>query len=78
MGQVGDWEGQRQVLLKTLEVLEKAKQPGEVWQLPFTWPEEPRKTDWQPPEMSPLIKFYLEDIKKARREQEERAAKTKD
>jgi len=27
--------------------------------------------------MSPLIKFYLEDIKKARREQEGQAAKTK-
>jgi hypothetical protein len=77
MGQVGDREGQRKVLPKTLEVLEKAKKPGEVWHLPFTWPEEPKKADWQPPEMSPLIKFYLEDIKKARREQEERAAKTK-
>ena len=77
MGQVGDREGQRKVLLKTLEALEKAKRPGEVWPLPFTWPEEPKKTDWQPPEMSPLIKFYLEDIKKARREQEEQAAKTK-
>ena len=48
MGQVGDREGQRNVLLKTLEVLEKAKKPGEVWHLPFTWPEEPKKTDWQP------------------------------
>jgi hypothetical protein len=70
VGQVGDREGQRKVLLETLEVLEKAKKPGEIWHLPFTWPEEPKKTDWQPPEMSPLIKFYLEDIKKARREQE--------
>ena len=77
MGQVGDREGQRNVLLKTLEVLEKAKQAGEVWHLPFTWPEEPKKTDWQPPEMSPLIKFYLEDIKKARKEQEGQAAKAK-
>jgi hypothetical protein len=68
MGQVGDREGQRNVLLKTLEVLEKTKKPGEFWHLPFTWPEEPKKTDWQPPEMSPLIKFYLEDIKKARDE----------
>jgi hypothetical protein len=50
-----------------LSVLEKAKKPGEVLHLPFTWPEEPKKVDWQPPEMSPLIKFYLEDIKKARR-----------
>jgi hypothetical protein len=77
VGQVGDREGQRQVLLRTLEVLEKAKKPGEVWHLSFTWPEEPKKADWQPPEMSPLIKFYLEDIKKARKEQEEQAAKTK-
>ncbi len=77
MGQAGDREGQRRVLLKTLEVLEKAKKPGEVWHLPFAWPEEPKKTDWQPPEMSPLIKFYLEDIKKARKEQEERATKGK-
>jgi hypothetical protein len=57
------------VLLKALSVLEKAKRPGEVFHLPFTWPEEPKKTDWQPPEMSPLIKFYLEEIKAARRSQ---------
>ncbi len=70
---MGDREGQRKVLLKALEVLEKARGPGEVWYLPYTWPEEPKNTDWQPPEMSPLIKFYLEDIKKARRQQEEQA-----
>lgn len=69
VGQVGDVAGQTEVLLKTLEVLEKAGKPGEVWHLPFTWPEEPKKTNWQPPEMSPLIKFYLDEIKKARKEQ---------
>jgi len=68
VGQVGDKEGQREVLLMTLSVLEKARRPGEVWHLPFIWPEEPRKTDWHPPEMSPLIKYYLDDIKKARKE----------
>jgi hypothetical protein len=67
---VGDREGQRRVLLRTFEVLEKAEKPGEVWHLPFTWPEEPKNADWQPPEMSPLIKFYLEDIRKARMQQE--------
>jgi hypothetical protein len=77
VGQVGDGEGQRKVLLEALEILERAKKPGEVWHLPFTWPEEPKKTDWQPPEMSPLIKFYLEDIKEARRQLEERAARVK-
>ena len=69
MGQVGDRKGQREVLLHTLPMLEKAKNPGEVWYLPFTWPEEPKKTDWQPPEMSPLIKFYLEEIRQARKNQ---------
>jgi hypothetical protein len=53
-----------------LSVLEKAKKPGEVYHLPFTWPEDPSKTDWHPPEMSPLIKYYLEDIKKARSQQQ--------
>jgi len=77
VGQAGDREGQRKVLLKTFEVLEKAKKPGEVWHLPFSWPEDSKKTDWQPPEMSPLIKFYLEDIRKARMQQEGQAAKTK-
>jgi len=71
VGQVGDREGQRKVLLKTLEFLEKARKPGGVWHLPFTWPEEPKKTDWQPSEMSPLIKFYLEDIRQARKREAE-------
>jgi hypothetical protein len=64
---VVDQQWQRNVLLKTLEVLEKAKRPGEIWNLPFTWPEEPKKGDWQPPEMLPFIKFYLEEIRKARK-----------
>jgi hypothetical protein len=67
VGQVGGREDQRRVLLKTFEVLEKATRPGEIWHLPFTWPEEPKKTDWQPPEMSPLIKFYLGEIRQARK-----------
>jgi hypothetical protein len=67
---VGDREGQRKVLLKTLKVLGNAKKPGEVWHLSFTWPEDPKKTDWQPSEMSPLVKYYLEEIKAARRGQE--------
>ena len=68
VGRVGDREGQRKVLLETLSVLEKAKTPGEVWHLPFDWPEDPKKTDWQPPEMAPIIKVLLEEIKKARKE----------
>jgi hypothetical protein len=35
--------------------------------LPFKWPEDPKETHWHPPEMSPLIKTYLHEIKAARR-----------
>lgn len=67
VGQIGNREGQRKVLLEALSVFEKARRPGEVIHLNFTWPEDPKKTDWQPPEMSPLIKFYLEEIRQARK-----------
>lgn len=68
VGQVGDREGQRKVLLETLSVLETARVPGEVRGLSFTWPEEPKNAKWQPPEMSPLIKLYLDDIRAARKQ----------
>ncbi|TFG37565.1 MAG: hypothetical protein E4H39_01935 [Syntrophobacterales bacterium] len=65
VGQVNDSEGQREVLLATLSCLEKARVPGQVFNLPFAWPEEPQKTTWHPPEMSPIIKLFLGDVKKA-------------
>jgi hypothetical protein len=67
MGQVGDKDGQREVLLETLAVLEKAREPGEILHLPFTWPEEPKNAKWHPPEMSPLIKLYVDEIRAARK-----------
>jgi len=71
VGQVGDREGQKKVLLMTLLMLEQAHQPGMVRHLPFTWPEDPKKTGWQPSEMSPLIKYYLEEIRQARKKADE-------
>jgi hypothetical protein len=65
VGDVNDTEGQRRVLLETLSFLSHAKTPGEVVHLPFTWPEDPRNTKWHPPEASPIIKMYLQAIKKA-------------
>jgi hypothetical protein len=62
---VNDAQGQRRVILETLSFLSSAKTPGEVVHLPFTWPEDPRDTKWHPPEASPIIKMYLEAIKKA-------------
>ena len=64
VGQVHDRDGQRNVLKAALSVLENARQPGQITHLPFTWPEEPRDVDWHPPEMSPLVKVNLEEIKR--------------
>lgn len=65
VGQVHDREGQRQVLLEALSCLEKATGPGEVFHLPFSWPEEPGKTKWHPPERSPILKLFKEEPRKA-------------
>ena len=65
IGQVNDREGQRHVLIQTPSVLEKAQKPGQVFNLPFTWPEDPKKTNWHPPEISPIVKLFLDEIKKA-------------
>lgn len=65
VGQVGDIQGQRQVLLETLACLENAEQPGHICHLPFEWPEAPKEAKWHPPEISPIIKLHLEEIKKA-------------
>jgi D-proline reductase (dithiol) PrdB len=65
IGQVHDKSGQREVLLKTLDVLQQAEKPGSVVHLPFFWPEDPRNTKWHPPEISPLVKLFLNEIKKA-------------
>ncbi len=66
VGEVDDRKGQREVILAALSCLEQASKPGEIYHLPYTWPKEPKETHWHPPEMSPIIKMYLDDIKKAR------------
>jgi hypothetical protein len=65
VGEVNDSSGQKAVLEAALAVLKNAEKPGQVAHLPFTWHEEPRATDWHPPEISPIIKLYLDEIKKA-------------
>ena len=65
VGEVNDAEGQRQVLMEALSILDTAESPGEVVHLPYTWHEDPKETKWHPPEASPIIKMYLEAIKKA-------------
>ena len=63
VGEVHDKKGQREVLLAALAFLEDAQEPGQVRNLPFTWPEEPKHTNWHPPEISPIVKLYLDEIK---------------
>ena len=65
IGQANDREGQRRVLTQTLSILQKAQKPGQVSHLPFAWPEDPKNTNWHPPEISPIVKLFLDKIKKA-------------
>lgn len=75
VGEVNDAEGQRAVLLQTLSCMEQVRTPGQVCHLPFTWHEDPRNTDWHPPERSPILKLILGDIKKAGAEARKKAGK---
>ena len=59
------WTPLKRPVEEALSVFLKAKSPGEVFHLPFTWPQEPKKTNWHPPEMSPLVKLQLDKIKRA-------------
>jgi len=72
VGQVHDAEGQREVLLAALSCLEKAEKPGQVFHLPFTWPEPPREVDWHPPEPSPAVKQMVKEMRKAAAESRKR------
>jgi hypothetical protein len=65
VGEVDDVPGQHHVLSAVLACFERANKPGQVFHLPFTWPEAPKEAKWQPPEISPIIKLHLEEIKKA-------------
>jgi len=67
VGQVGDVSGQTEVISAALSFFESSETPGAIAHLPFTWPEAPKDTHWHPPGMSPIIKMYIDDIKKARR-----------
>jgi len=54
-GDCGDRQTQTAVLEAALAVFDKAKEPGHIEHLPFTWHEAPEDTRWHPAEPSPLI-----------------------
>jgi len=64
VGQVHDAEGQRAVLIATLSCLEKAEKPGQVFHLPFTWPEPPKGVNWHPAQASPAVKEMVKEMRK--------------
>jgi D-proline reductase (dithiol) PrdB len=72
VGQVHDVHGQRQVLIGAISFLEEAMSPGGVRHLPFTWPEEPKETKWHPPEMSPILRFFRDELAKVREQEKKR------
>ena len=57
LGAPGDREGQTAVLRATLKVLEEAREPGEVVELPFEWPERPGQVHTDPPEAPPIARL---------------------
>lgn len=63
VGQVNDVAGQRSVLESALLLLEDADTPGDIRHLELVWPEDPKETAWHPPEISPIIKQNLDQIK---------------
>jgi hypothetical protein len=65
IGEVNDVEGQRAVLLDTIRFMQQAEKPGEVCHLPYEWPEAPQDANWHPPEISPAVKLFLGEIRKA-------------
>ena len=54
-GMEGDAKTQRAVLEASLDVFDRAKEPGHIEHLPFVWPQDPKETKWHPPEASPII-----------------------
>ena len=53
LGKPGDRAGQTAVLRAALDVLHNATTPGQVVHLPFTWPDPPRASRFEPPEARP-------------------------
>jgi hypothetical protein len=61
LGQPGDSDTQREVLLATLMALRNAQIPGTVTDLPFWWPEPAAEVHWHPKERSPIVRLLAAD-----------------
>lgn len=61
-GQPGDRDTQMGIIRSALALLEEAREPGEIRELDYVWPQEldEAKRDWQPEEPSPIVKMLIE------------------
>lgn len=55
LGRPGDDERHTAVLRAALDVLEHATRPGQVVDLPFTWPDPPKASRFEPAEPPPIV-----------------------
>jgi D-proline reductase (dithiol) PrdB len=71
-GMIDDLAMQRKVAEAAVRLLEQAKEPETRQDLDIEWPVDTKTAykAWQPPEISPIVAQNLEQIRKARREQE--------
>ena len=71
-GMIDDLDMQRKVAEAAVRLLEQAKEPETRQDLDIEWPVDTKTAykAWQPPEISPIVAQNLEQIRKARREQE--------
>lgn len=62
LGRPGDRDTQMGIIREALKLLEEAREPGEVRELDYVWPQDldEAKRDWQPLEPSPIIRFLRE------------------
>jgi len=57
VGNCGDREGQTAVLRATLNALVELDTPGSIRQLPFEWPEPPKRARAHPPQPPPITQY---------------------
>ena len=61
LGEVGESELHRQILMDTLELFATAREPGWVEHLPYKWPHPPDETVWLPGPPPPYLLVIREN-----------------
>ena len=61
LGDVGEAELHREILLATLAVFDTAEEPGWLEHLPYRWPHPPEETVWLPDPPPPFLLVIREN-----------------